>query len=79
MLAGLALAVPVPDPKANPYLHYMTYPYTYGMYPYTYGIGKRSADAEPEANADPKANPLLYCMTYTYSYGMYPYMYGIGK
>merc|ERR1712168_1041840 len=36
--------------------------YAYGAYPYTYGahyIGKRSADAEPEANADADA-ALLY-------------------
>merc|ERR1712168_528500 len=64
--------------------------YAYGAYPYTYGahyIGKRSADAEPEA--DPKADAaLLYgALGYagygglsayrTYAgYGAYPYAYG---
>merc|ERR1712121_347522 len=36
------------------YAGYTGYPYTYGAYPYAYGahyIGKRSADAEPEADA----------------------------
>merc|ERR1712003_456143 len=67
--------------------------YNYGAYPYTYGaryIGKRSADAEPEADA-----ALLYgnygytgytgyagfaapySLGYSaYNYGAYPYSYG---
>ena len=59
MLVGVALAVPEADPKADPQLLYngvYGYPYT-GVYGYPYGvryIGKRSADAEPEAKADPQ-------------------------
>merc|ERR1712110_719552 len=47
---------------------------TYGAYPYTYGYyGKRSADAEPEADAE--ADPaLLYS---AYGYGLpYSGVYG---
>merc|ERR1712168_456846 len=42
--------------------------YAYGAYPYTYGahyIGKRSADAEPEA--DPKADAALLYSRYGYA------------
>merc|ERR1711915_1138719 len=48
------------------YAGYAGYPYAYGAYPYAYGahyIGKRSADAEPEADADAA---LLYG---AYGYG----------
>merc|ERR1712217_565202 len=53
---------------------YGAYPYggyAYGAYPYTYGAyyGKRSADAEPKADAD----AYLYG---AYGYGAYPYTYG---
>merc|ERR1712228_969911 len=76
------------------YAGYAGYPYAYGAYPYAYGahyIGKRSADAEPEADA-----ALLYGAYgygglgyaglgyagyagyggYPYAYGGYPYAYG---
>ena len=65
---------------------YGAYPYAaaYGAYPYAYGAyyGKRSADAEPEADADAA---LLYGaygyggygLGYAgYGYGAYPYAYG---
>merc|ERR1712115_210458 len=63
-LAAVAFAEPEADPKADPWLTYGAYGYpyagvyggyrTYGAYPYSYGYyGKRSADAEPEAEADP--------------------------
>merc|ERR1712013_469688 len=64
-LAAVAFAEPEADPKADPWLTYgygAGYPYagvyggyrTYGAYPYSYGYyGKRSAEAEPEAEADP--------------------------
>merc|ERR1711884_750816 len=65
-LAAVAFAEPEADPKADPWLTYgyagYGYPYghtyggyrTYGAYPYSYGYyGKRSAEAEPEAEADP--------------------------
>merc|ERR1711894_606470 len=54
---------------------------TYGAYPYAY-YGKRSADAEPEADAE--ADPALLYGAYGYglpysgvyrSYGAYPYGY----
>merc|ERR1712058_123696 len=41
-------------PYAYGYSGYAGYPYAYGAYPYAYGaryLGKRSADAEPEADA----------------------------
>merc|ERR1711878_11799 len=69
-LAAVAFAEPEADPKADPWLTYgyagYGLPYsgvyggyrTYGAYPYSYGYyGKRSAEAEPEAEADPA---LLY-------------------
>merc|ERR1712150_131272 len=59
-------------PYSRVYRSYGAYPYgyrTYGAYPYAY-YGKRSADAEPEADAE--ADPaLLYG-----AYGAYPYSYG---
>merc|ERR1712150_413822 len=59
-------------PYSSVYRSYGAYPYgyrTYGAYPYAY-YGKRSADAEPEADAE--ADPaLLYG-----AYGAYPYSYG---
>merc|ERR1711874_154364 len=69
--------------------------YTYGVSSYNYGayhhFGKRSADAEPEADA-----ALLYTGAYSpltygsyaygaypyrsaYTYGAYPYTFGFGK
>merc|ERR1712158_343974 len=93
-LAAVAFAEPEADPKADPwytYGGYTGYPYagvyggyrTYGAYPYSYGLyGKRSAEAEPEAEADPA---LLYgAYGYPYAgvyggyrtYGAYPYAYG---
>merc|ERR1712243_76768 len=71
------------------YAGYAGYPYAYGAYPYAYGahyIGKRSADAEPEADADAA---VLYG-AYGYAglgyagyhglgyrgYAGYPYAYG---
>merc|ERR1712133_82827 len=76
-------------PYAVGYSGYAGYPYTYGAYPYSYGhyLGKRSADAEPEAKADAA---LLYGAygyglgyagysaygAYPYAYGAYPYAYG---
>ena len=67
---------------------YSAYPYAYGhraysAYPYTYGTyayGKRSAEAEPEAEAE--ADPALLYSTYGYgvpayrTYSAYPYTYG---
>merc|ERR1719225_836004 len=74
-------AEPAADAKADPWLAYGYgyHPYSYGYagyrgyygYPYAY-YGKRSADAEPTADAEPKADPWL---TYSY-YGHYPYTYG---
>jgi len=64
------------------------YPYSYGAYPYTYGaryIGKRSADAEPEADAAllygnygyaGYAAPYSYGYSGYRAYGAYPYSYG---
>merc|ERR1712154_154987 len=86
-LAAVAFAEPEADPKADPWLTYgyagYGLPYagvyggyrTYGAYPYSYGYyGKRSAEAEPEAEADPA---LLYG---AYGYAGYPYagVYGAG-
>jgi len=84
------------DAEADPALLYGAYGYghTYGAYPYAYGYGqtygaypytyygKRSADAEPEADAE--ADPALLYGAYGYglpysgvyrSYGAYPYGY----
>merc|ERR1711946_35824 len=71
-------------PYSSVYRSYGAYPYgyrTYGAYPYAY-YGKRSADAEPEADAE--ADPALLYGAYGYglpysgvyrSYGAYPYGY----
>merc|ERR1712176_648400 len=58
-------------PYALGYSGYAGYPYAYGAYGAHY-IGKREADAEPEAEADPA---LLYG---AYGYAGYaaPYAYG---
>merc|ERR1712061_200918 len=76
----LALAAAaVAEPEADPYLYSGVYggygyPYTTGLYgytgysyPYIHAIGKREADAEPEA--DPA---LVYSSLYTpYAAGVY--------
>merc|ERR1712061_156422 len=52
------------------------YGYPYGRYGYAHHYGKRSADAEPEADAE--ADPAyLYAGAYgyPYAYGAYPYGY----
>merc|ERR1711910_141455 len=85
-LAAVAFAEPEADPKADPWL---TYGYglghagvyggyrTYGAYPYSYGYyGKRSAEAEPEAEADPALLYGSYGYPYAGAYGAYPYSYG---
>merc|ERR1711994_669250 len=82
------------DPEADPWLYYhglgyAAHPYGYGYhglgyghlgyYGYPYGYyGKRSAEAEPTAEADaeasPEADPWLY---YSHAgYGLHPYGYG---
>merc|ERR1719400_1994797 len=51
------------------------YPISYG-YPIHHYYGKRSADAEPAADADAKADPWLAYSGYTgypYTYGHLPY------
>merc|ERR1711937_206944 len=75
------------------YRGYAGYPYAYGAYPYAYGahyIGKRSADAEPKADADAAYLYGAYGYAgyhglgyagygyagYPYAYGAYPYAYG---
>merc|ERR1719367_555847 len=61
----------VEEKKAVVPLHY---PISYG-YPYHY-YGKRSADAEPTADADAKADPWIAYSGYTgypYTYGHLPY------
>merc|ERR1712168_526348 len=101
-LAAVAFAEPEAEAKADPALLYGAYGYglpyagvysggyrTYGAYPYAgYYYGKRSADAEPEANAE--ADPALLYGAYGYglpysgvygyrtygAYGAYPYTYG---
>ncbi len=71
------------------YRAYGAYPATYGAYGYPYaGYGKRSADAEPEAEADAEADPALLYGSYGYpyagayggyrTYGAYPATYGYG-
>merc|ERR1712184_202691 len=95
-LAAVAFAEPEADANADPAVLYGAYGYglpyasvyggyrTYGAYPgYSYGYyGKRSADAEPEADAE--ADPALLYGAYGYglpysgvyrSYGAYPYGY----
>merc|ERR1712115_238079 len=59
------------------YAGYAGYPYAYGAYPYAYGahyIGKRSADAEPEADADAA---VLYS-AYGYAGLVYAGYHGLG-
>merc|ERR1712066_507716 len=92
-LAAVAFAEPEADPKADPwytYGGYTGYPYAgvyggyraYGAYPYSYGYyGKRSADAEPEAEADPwytygYGHPYAGVYGGYRAYGAYPYSYG---
>merc|ERR1711954_581168 len=76
------------------YAGYAGYPYAYGAYPYAHGahyIGKRSADAEPEADAAVLYGSYGYTglgyagyhglgyrgyAGYPYAYGAYPYAYG---
>merc|ERR1712184_97987 len=95
-LAAVAFAEPEADANADPAVLYGAYGYglpyasvyggyrTYGAYPgYSYAYyGKRSADAEPEADAE--ADPALLYGAYGYdlpysgvyrSYGAYPYGY----
>merc|ERR1719223_2365709 len=52
---------------------YGAYPAAYGAYGHRYaGWGKRSADAEPEAEADAEADPALLYGSYGYPYaGVY--------
>merc|ERR1711862_727878 len=99
-LAAVAFAEPEAEGKADPALVYGSYGYpyagvyggypgyrTYGAYPYSYSYyGKRSADAEPEADAE--ADPALLYGAYGYpyagvyggyrAYGAYPATYGYG-
>merc|ERR1711983_152769 len=101
-LAAVAFAEPEAEAEADPallygsygypyagvyggYRAYGAYPATYGAYPYSY-YGKRSADAEPEADAE--ADPALLYGSYGYpyagvyggyrAYGAYPATYGYG-
>merc|ERR1712184_80398 len=95
-LAAVAFAEPEADANADPAVLYGAYGYglpyasvyggyrTYGAYPgYSYGYyGKRSADAEPEADAEANPAPLYgaygYGLPYSgvyRSYGAYPYGY----
>merc|ERR1712227_183163 len=73
VLALAALAYAEPEADADAYLLYGAYGnagytgYPYGYYGYPYAYGKRSADAEPEADA-------LYGY-YGYGYGLRPYGY----
>merc|ERR1712184_223328 len=92
-LAAVAFAEPEADANADPAVLYGAYGYglpyasvyggyrTYGAYPgYSFGYyGKRSADAEPEADAE--ADPALLYGAYGYghTYGAYPYAYGYGQ
>jgi len=72
---------------ASPYTHgyagYAAHPAAYGAYgayPYTYGtryLGKRSADAEPEADASVLYGAYGYAASpYSYGYSGYPRAYG---
>ena len=81
-LAAVAAAEPEADPAllystlgygvhgVSPYT-YGAYPYAYGAYPYThYAYGKRSAEAEPKAEADPAllySTGLVNPVTYTHA------------
>merc|ERR1712168_1709308 len=92
--AAVAFAEPEADAKADPALLYRSFGYTgypaystYGLRTYgypaysTYGLyGKRSADAEPEADA--KADPALLYRSFGYTgypaystYGLRTYGY----
>merc|ERR1739842_72877 len=58
---------------------YYGHPYGYRAYGYGHYLGKRSADAEPEADAE--AGVALYGHAFGYPYGLraygaYPYAYG---
>merc|ERR1719145_572204 len=80
--AALAAAEPEAEPeaKADPWVTYGAYgvhPYAYGYsglyhgyagYPYAYHYGKRSADAEPEADADAYYGYYGYARPYAYGY-----------
>ena len=97
VLALAAVAFAEPEAEADPALLYNAYGYglpyagvyggyrTYGAYPYSYGYyGKRSADAEPKADAylayGYGAYPYAgYGYARSYAYGAYPYAYGYGK
>lgn len=88
LLSVIAVAMAAPgavseaDPKADAQIFY-GYPYAYYTYPRSYVgyryLGKRSADAEPEANANPEADPSYlyagyrYGPAYFYSGGYYGY------
>merc|ERR1740122_883504 len=87
-LAAVAFAEPEAgaNAEADPALLYGTYGYgvpSYGAYgaysayrPYSYGgyyYGKRSADAEPEAEADADAYYGYYGYARPYAYGAYGY------
>merc|ERR1712226_335113 len=67
-------------PYSSVYRSYGAYPYgyrTYGAYPYAY-YGKRSADAEPEADPALLYGAYGYGLPYSgvyRSYGAYPYGY----
>merc|ERR1719215_2109906 len=95
--AALASAEPEAKADADPALLYGAYPYagayggypatygygyrTYGAYPYSY-YGKRSADAEPKADAYYGAYgyglPLAgYGYARSYAYGAHPYAFGV--
>merc|ERR1711934_787779 len=109
VLALASVAFAEPEAEADPALLYGTYGYgvpaygaygAYGAYnayrPYSYGgyyYGKRSAEAEPEAEADPALlyNAYGYGLPYAgayagaygsygayRTYGAYPYSYGAG-
>merc|ERR1712110_838365 len=84
VLALAAVAFAEPEAEAGPALLYGAYGYglpytgvyggyrTYGAYPYSYGYyGKRSADAEPEADAE--ADPALLYRAEHLLYGAYGY------
>merc|ERR1712010_184440 len=95
VLALASVAFAEPEAEADPALLYGTYGYgvpaygaygAYGAYnayrPYSYGgyyYGKRSAEAEPEAEADPALlyNAYGYGLPYAGAYGAYG-AYGYG-
>merc|ERR1719282_1342617 len=77
------LTNPEAEAEAAPwyYGYYGHYPYTYGHYyggyygyPGYHYLGKRSAEAEPEANAEAEAKPWYYgYYGHPYRYGYYGY------